>query len=244
VITLLLGAIVGVSLSAREKLKNEQSKLEQFITVTLNSQENEKQFLARELHDETAQHLVDILHKIDDVQDSVDSSNMTAHRELASLRSSVEDVLDGTRRFMLGLRPPQLDDLGLLPALQALCQDTSETTGIDVRLTYSDKVPPLPKATELAIYRIAQEALTNAGRHSRASSILLKAFCHNTTLTLSIEDDGIGSPRFPDEHLARQGKFGQIGMVERARLAGGSATIISSTGRGTKVILEVPISGR
>lgn len=240
-ITLLLGGLVGSLLRSRRLLLAQQSDLEQFITRSLQVQEEEKQYLARELHDETAQQLVDVLHEIDEVQEAAAHDPATNER-LLQLRDTVEGVLDGTRRFMLGLRPPQLDELGLVPSLQWLCDEMDgDTESVEVTLETDGNPPPsLSKDAELAVYRIAQEALTNVRRHSHARSAGVNLSRLDDGIRLSISDDGVGFNARPSGDLARHGKFGLIGLAERARLAGGAARIESAPGRGTRVTVDIP----
>ncbi len=243
-ITLLLGGLVGSLLRSKQLLLGQQDDLERFISRSLQVQESEKQHLARELHDGTAQELIDVLHEIDDVHDSAQHDTMTGER-LDKLRATVEDVLDGTRRFMQGLRPPQLDELGLLPSLRWLCDeiDAEDDLAAVCELDETQPLPELTKDAELAVFRIVQEALTNVRRHSGARQATVSISPTAQGLRVMIADDGQGFDTRPLGDLASQGKFGLIGLAERARLAGGSARIESTPGHGTRITIAVSASG-
>lgn len=240
-ISMLLGGLIGMILNGREELQEQHRSLEQFASETLRSQETEKRFLARELHDETAQQLVDILHEIDEVREGASEDGAQLVGSLSVLRCSVETVLEGTRRFMQGLRPPQLDELGLGPSLRWMCTQMSEETGITIAAEIPAELPRMANHVELALYRMAQEGLTNARRHAQVSHIGLRLQVQGKTLRAVIEDDGAGFIPTAPQQLAREGKFGLLGVYERARLVGGTASIRSSPGRGTRVTIEVPV---
>lgn len=241
-ISVLLGGLIGILLNARERLQEEHSSLERFISGTLDSQETEKKYLARELHDETAQRLVDIMHEIDEISERDGWLPAGSNEQLRGIRSSVEDVLESTRRFMQGLRPPQLDDLGLGPSLVWLGQQLQEESGIEVHVDLPDDVPELPPVSALVLYRVTQEALTNARRHGRASRIDVQVNVLDDEVEAQIRDDGAGFVPPRQSALSREGRFGLIGIFERARLAGGAARVDSAPGQGTRVTLRLPVA--
>ena len=235
----LLGGLIGITFNRRDELKRWQGTLEQLISETLSKQESERLYLARELHDATAQDLVDVLHEIDAIQE--ETADAGAQERLVALRASVESVLDGTRTMMEGLRPAQVDELGLEPSLRWLCEEVQQASGLRVEFDAHGTGPQLSQEQDLAIYRMAQEALTNARRHSQATLVRVVLLANATALRLSISDDGQGFTFTSPDHLARQGKFGLVGLLERARLLGGSASVRSSLGEGTLVTVEMPL---
>jgi signal transduction histidine kinase len=242
-ISLLLGVFIGNQLNNKERLSREQSKLERYVTETLEVQENERQHLARELHDDTAQQLVDVSHDIDKVIENLNEGRTNTVNELKQLRTDVEAVLDGTRRVIQGLRPPLLEELGLEASLQWLAEETANETGIAINVKVEGEKVRFPGIIELTLFRIAQETLTNAKRYSQANHIELSLEYLQDRVRLIAVDDGIGFDQVEHERLEKEGKFGLTGITERARLAGGKAWVKSAPGKGTTVRVELPIAG-
>jgi two-component system sensor histidine kinase UhpB len=199
----------------------------------LAAQETERLRIARELHDELGQTLTAVALR----------AELTAKRkgaenpEFGEIAEIVQHSLDDVRRISLELRPGALDELGLLNALISLCTRISEQTGIRVRRELEGPIPDLPPDVELAVYRIAQEALTNAVRHSQASEVTVSLRCSDGELLLSVADDGDGLP----EHVIAGG--GLTGMRERALLIGAALEIESAPGAGVKVTMRLALGG-
>jgi signal transduction histidine kinase len=135
-----------------------------------------------------------------------------------------------------------LDDLGLGAAVRGLISDLTEADGIDAKLHVVGKARRLMPEEELTLFRIAQEALHNARRHSGASRVEIKLEFHLDNVRMTIKDNGRGfdAPRRTDE-LVTLGKLGLIGMDERARALGGTLTIQSKLGQGTTIVVAVPV---
>jgi two-component system sensor histidine kinase UhpB len=150
----------------------------------------------------------------------------------------VQQGLADVRRISLELRPGALEELGLLNAMISLCARVSEQTGMRIRRALEGPIPDLAPDVELAVYRIAQEALTNALRHSRASEVTVSLRCSHGELLLSVKDDGDGLP----EHVVAGG--GLTGMRERAMLIGAALTIESNPGAGVEVALRLALNGQ
>jgi two-component system sensor histidine kinase UhpB len=195
--------------------------------TALAAQEAERLRIAQELHDEIGQTLTAVTIQADQAADGDPELTSQALRCVAD---AVRDSLDEVRRIARELRPEALDDLGLVNALIALCRRVDAQGGLLVRRDLQGKLPPLSREVELVVYRIAQEALTNALRHSnaRSASVALKADAE--TLTLRVADDGEG---MPDELPG--GTAGIAGMRERALLVGGRLSIRSRPDQGTEV---------
>jgi signal transduction histidine kinase len=241
-ISLLLGVFIGNQLNNKERLAREQTKLERYVAETLTVQEKERQHLARELHDDTAQQLVDVSHGIDEVVENLGEGGKEAVNGLKEMRTEVEAVLDSTRRIIQGLRPPLLEEMGLEASMQWLAEETAKETGISIDVTVKGEKVRFPSMIELALFRIAQEALTNARRYSRAKHIDLSLEYLRDKVRLIVSDDGIGFNQVEHEQLEKEGKFGLTGITERARLAGGKAWIKSAPGKGTNITVEMPIA--
>lgn len=200
--------------------------------VALAAQERERLRVARELHDEIGQNLTAItLH----AERSAEDEGADAPAELRRIAEDIRYTLDEVRRVARELRPEALDDLGLVNALITLCARVGES-GLKVERRLSSGVPPLDAETELVVYRIAQESLTNVVRHARAQRVELELDADGDTVSLVVRDDGTGlSSRVPRD------ASGVAGMRERALLVGGSLTVFSEPGKGTEVRLAMPI---
>jgi signal transduction histidine kinase len=239
--TSLLAAFIGTLLNSRDRITVEQQRLELFISQTLERQELERQYLAHELHDETAQELVDISHKIDELLEDKNGTQPYVADMLSQLRHDVDQILEGTRRLIQGIRPPLLEELGLKPALLWLVDQTAEEAGIEVKLGIVEPMSRITRAVEISLFRIAQEALTNAKRHSRATRIDLAIMVEGKQVVMKVTDNGAGF-HVPDaEALMRHGKFGIMGIMERARLVGGNVQVESMPGVGTTVTAQMPL---
>jgi PAS domain S-box-containing protein len=209
------------------------------LNDVLSAQEDERRRIARELHDETAQTLTSLLVGLRSVEEAQDLGQ--AQGAASSLRTLVSGALDGVQRIAGGLRPSVLDDLGLADALERLVADVERGSPfrIDLHVT-GPRAPRLPETIEIALYRVTQEALTNAGKHAapKAVSVLL----HRTpnVVRLVIEDDGQG---FDADATPSSRQLGLVGMRERAHLVGGSMTVESTVDRGTTICINVPLAG-
>jgi two-component system sensor histidine kinase UhpB len=200
--------------------------------TALAAQEAERLRVARELHDEIGQTLTAVTIQAERAAHG-DSELAQALRDVADgVRESLEEV----RRIARELRPEALDDLGLANALIALCTRIGAQGGPRVRRDLQPKLPPLSPDVELVIYRVAQESLTNALRHSRASEVTLSLTADAENVTLAVTDDGKGLPT----QLPRD-SAGIAGMRERALLVGGMLSLASVRGQGTEVRLTIPI---
>jgi two-component system sensor histidine kinase UhpB len=196
------------------------------------AQEAERRRLARELHDELGQSLTGVLLQVDHAIRTPEAAQLEEARETA--RRSLEDV----RRIARDLRPDTLEELGLASALNALATRLTRDAGVAVERRLDGAVPELPADTEVVVYRVAQEALTNVARHAGASRVTLGlARPPGDRVVLTVDDDG---PGFPDG--ASGAGRGITGMRERALLVRGRMELLSSPLGGARVRLEVPIA--
>lgn len=199
------------------------------------AQEAERRRLARELHDETGQALTSILLGLRGVEEAETDEQRRA--AVDGVRELVRATLQDVRQLAVELRPTALDDFGLVPALQRLTHTFSESTGIQVDLESAMPAERLPADTETALYRILQEALTNVVKHARASRVSILLARKPSSVTVVIEDDGVGF----DVASARPDGLGLVGMRERVALLGGRLAIESTPGAGTTCLAEVPL---
>jgi two-component system sensor histidine kinase UhpB len=200
----------------------------------LSAQESERRRIARELHDEVGQSLTAVLL---DLKRAADLSVDHALRvELAQAQETTRSSLDEVRRLAHRLRPGVLEDLGLVSALTALTTELSDHTGLLIRRHFEAGLPRLDEQTELVLYRVAQESMTNVARHAGAERIDLYLTGHEDAVVLRVKDDGRGIG------LAHEGA-GLRGMRERALLIGASLELAAAPNGGTEVSLTVPVQG-
>jgi signal transduction histidine kinase len=206
--------------------------------------EDERKRIARELHDEAGQTLTSLLLGLKHIEDSsADSSNKAKAVELRSLTAHTLDLM---RDMALELRPSTLDHLGLVAALERYVAEYGRKHGLEADFDAGGlDGARLSPQTETALYRIAQEALTNVLRHARARGVSVLLERRDSRAILVVEDDGAGF----DVEVARHsgspaGDLGILGMEERALLAGGSLTIESRPGHGTAVFVEAPLEDK
>jgi two-component system, NarL family, sensor histidine kinase UhpB len=214
-----------------------RARLREVAVRALTAAEEERKRIARELHDETAQLLAVLLIRIRLVRAADPDA---ADALLEDMRREIGQALEGVRRFARGLRPPALDELGLVPAIEAHVRSLREATGIDITIDAAPVGRDLPPEAELAVYRIVQEALSNVVRHSGAGRAEVHLAREGETLRLCVRDDGHGF----DVAAMKQpgGGLGLFGMEERAAYLGGRVEVESRPGAGTTVRAEVPVA--
>jgi len=199
------------------------------------AQEDERRRLARELHDETGQALTSILLGLKSLEELDDVSALG--EAVAALRERVVATLQDVRRLAVELRPAALDDFGLEAALERLTAGFAEQTGMKVELESRLHDDRLHEEVETVLYRIVQEALTNIAKHSEAGRVSIVVTQKAGSVGAIIEDDGRGFDPGSDV----DGGIGLIGMRERVALLDGSLAIESAPGRGTTLVVEVPV---
>jgi two-component system sensor histidine kinase UhpB len=199
----------------------------------LAGQEAERLRIARELHDQVGQELTAVLLLLSRLHTRApDELRPTVLDVQDSVRASLEDL----RRIAIELRPEALDDLGLVSALSVLCDRFAQQSGLDVACRIGEVLPELPASTELVIYRVAQEALTNVARHSGSDRAELSLQPRDSQIVLTVRDHGEGLP------AGRPPGSGIRGMRERAGLVGAALEIQDADpGPGTEVRLQLPI---
>jgi len=250
-----IGQQLGVAIENAQLYQQERRALElcrisdeysrQYVRNIIMAQEDERKRIARELHDDTAQGLLLLSRRIDALADRLEGVPEPVVQGLEELRSLTGDILQGVRRYGQDLRPPALDDLGLLSALEGVTAGLREANGIETELEVTGRQQCLPPEIELVLFRIAQEALRNVQRHAQASGAVVRVEFSDNRIRIAVSDDGKGFE--PPEllgSLAQKGKLGLIGMRERAQLVGGTLTVHSKPGQGTTVVADVPVEGR
>ncbi|MBF6614975.1 MAG: PAS domain-containing protein [Chloroflexi bacterium] len=202
------------------------------------AQEDERRHIARELHDEIGQYLTGLRFMLEKLSTSSEQQEGTEGQIAPSLEV-LSDLTERVRNLALDLRPTMLDDLGLLHALLWYVQRYQTQTGIEVSFHHMGLEGRLPTDVETAVYRVVQEALTNVARHSESRQVTLQLFSDGQ-VTAVIEDQGKGFD--VAEAFARHTSTGLSSMRERVALVGGEFSAESSPGRGTTIIVNIPIA--
>ncbi len=226
---------------SREELGRKEELRARLLEQVITAQEEERKRIARELHDETSQALTSLMVGLKVLEQRPDLAE--TREALADLRALTGKTLDAVHNLALQLRPSVLDDLGLAPAVDRMVAEYQRTHGIEVTFETNLRIGPrLPATIETALYRIAQEALTNVARHAKARSVSVLLEARRGSVTLIVEDDGCGFDAA--SRLAEVGDdrcLGVFGMRERATLLGGTLIIESTPGSGTTVFVAVPL---
>jgi len=228
------------------KVQAAQEGLRDYIGAITSAQEEERTRLARELHDDTIQAVIALKQRVQLAQKSVKTQG--GHQVLNELESLAEQTVENLRRLTRALRPIYLEDLGLVTALEMLARETSQANHLQVDFLLSGHERRLPREMELALYRIAQEALNNVVHHAKASHAALN-ITFEQEIQLEVTDNGVGFhvPTSPTD-FAPSGHFGLLGMRERADLIGARLEVRSATsskensGRGTRLSVCLPNS--
>lgn len=214
--------------------------MQYYISQVTRAVEAERLRISRELHDETAQVLSRLSRDLDSLALREKKLPKSTLEHLTKLREMADSALGEVRRYSQDLRPSILDDLGLVAALEWLVADLEKQSGMTTSVSITGNQRRLAPETELAIFRIAQEALSNVKKHSHASALKVKIDFEEKALTIVISDDGQGFniPQRASD-LALSGRLGIIGMRERAHLVGGTFIVQSEVGSGTAITLRV-----
>jgi signal transduction histidine kinase len=216
-----------------------------YIGRITEAQEEERQRISRELHDETVQQLIVLDQRLQLLDADLREHGHIERGQLTDLRDAAGKTIRGIRRLSRGLRPDYLEDLGLSAALGVLAGEAQAAYGTPTAFEAQGTAYRLSPETELAVYRVAQEALSNMGRHASARQVQVRLSFDASALRLSVCDDGGGFDMPEDvEELGKKGHWGLIGMRERAGSVGGRLDVVSAPGRGTRIELTVAPQGR
>lgn len=225
-----------------EQLREAQAGMRSYAAALTRGQEEERARLARELHDETVQTLIALEHRVHMLRKAISRNPEEAAHKAGELAQMVAGAEQEVRRLIRALRPLYLDDLGWIPALRGLVDDLNGTDNLRATLQVSGDEQRLGPAAELALFRIAQEAILNVARHSGGTEVTVRVTFGSDAVTLSIRDDGRGfSPPTRVEELASAGHFGLMGIQERAQLVGARLQIDSAPGEGTHLQVNLPV---
>ena len=229
----------------RLALDERQKQLRYLAGALLESQSSERRTIARELHDEMGQQLAAVRINLQVmIEQESRATDADAAARLARLQDSlamVQQLIAQVRSRALDLHPAVLDDLGLAAALQWLCERQQQRLGLEVSLSGDDAIGALPPLVELACFRIAQEAINNAARHSGTDRIELRLALDGDWLHLQVRDNGQGFDAEDMANLKRGHSLGLVSMRERAEQLGGRFEIQSHPGQGTTIVVALPL---
>ncbi|MCI0477162.1 MAG: sensor histidine kinase, partial [Anaerolineales bacterium] len=211
---------------------------------TVAAQEEERKRIARELHDETGQLLTALAVGLGGVEQTIEQDPVRAQYQIAELKNMTMAAIDSLRQFVSDLRPSVLDDLGLVSALRWLAEQSAERAQLQIDFQVVGVKRRLASQIETVLFRIAQEGLNNIGRHARATRAVVRLEFAEAKVLLSVEDDGCG---FAVEQILgaqpQRRAWGLLGVQERIQLVGGTFNVESELGRGTRLMVEIPIEG-
>jgi PAS domain S-box-containing protein len=233
-LAMIICADVTARRAAEESLKRKEQSLRQLLDVY----ERHRQLMAYEIHDGVTQPLAGALMILEGTVPLLQARCSRVTRQgFSRVADLLREGVAQSRRLMGGLRPPVLDESGLPAALDYLVHEVRRDLGIEVALSLGMEAGRLAAPLETAVFRIVQEGLANVGRHSRSALARVAVVQEGNRLRIEVEDQGVGF----DPEAVDPARFGLQGIRERARLLGGAATIDSAPGRGTRILVDLPV---
>ena len=225
---------------AEEALRTNEERLRQLSRSLFAAEEDQRRLLARELHDRVGQNVTALALNLNMVRGELPAESLQkVNTRLGDCETLLDDTAQLIRDVMVDLRPPGLDELGLVAALNEHAHQVAGRSGFSATVRGTDVAPRLPPAEEITLFRIAQEALTNVAKHARATEVTLTLESGPDMVILTIADNGRGFD--PAARPARpSASLGLVGMRERAESIGGQLRVESAPGQGTRVIVEAP----
>ncbi len=236
------GVPIGFQHIARDITEEQHMQESQryYLEQVTRAQEQERTRISRELHDDTIQSLVVLARQIDALASSKSDLPPEVRSKLEELWQQTNNIMQGVRRLSQDLRPAALDRLGLIPAIQMLASNTTQYSGIPVKVRIMGSERRLGEEVELVLFRIVQEALRNVWRHSGATAAEVTVEFTNYKIKVTVSDNGKGFDLPPSVvDFAKDGKLGLAGMEERARLVGATLSAESARGKGTSIAIEM-----
>jgi PAS domain S-box-containing protein len=207
------------------------------------AEENERRRISRELHDGLGQILTGIKFNFATFERMISAKNREERQRFAEIKELLNSAIIEVRRISHNLTPRTLDDFGLVPALEFLCRQVAQHRGVKIEFAAHNLAERLSANLETGLFRIAQEALNNIAKHAEAATANLNIARQAATITLCIEDDGKGFRYDNNPHAEPQGNgMGMINMRERVEALNGVLTIESQPGRGTKIVIVLPLN--
>jgi ligand-binding sensor domain-containing protein/signal transduction histidine kinase len=227
--------------SARQDLDDAYQRLRRLTCRFEAAKEDERKRIARELHDELGPSLTAVIINLQLLSTQRRSEQLT--RRVEETVDLVDRMIQRIRDISLDLRPPLIDELGIVPALSGYLESVSERTGIPISMRGDKELGPLPAHVPITVFRVVQEAVTNVIRHAGSCRIEIAVHRNDAAIDVSVEDDGKGFDVGETMENAATGKaIGLLGMQERVGMTGGKIEIDSTPGRGTRIRVRLPLS--
>ena len=208
----------------------------------INAQESERRRVARDLHDSVNQILSSVKFRMESVEERTRRKDKALRDVVASAKVSLEKAMHEVRRISQNLRPSELDDLGVIPAVRSMCEEFEEVAKVDVDLKFLRFPKKLSPEIEVTMYRIIQEALSNVAKHAEATRLVIRCERDHSLLTLKIKDNGKGSDQQDlTAHPSKNSGMGLLNMKERAAYVGGTVSVHSSPKGGMEISVQLPL---
>lgn len=235
-----LGTIQDITAEreAEDEIRNSREELRELSKHLQTIQEEERAFIAREIHDELGQRLTGIKMDLSWIKNKLSDENVDLFERITSLNELIDDTVKSVRKISSELHPAILDDLGLRAAIEWQVSEFEKRTEINCDMNLEENDLDFDKDQAKAIFRILQESLTNIMRHSQAKNVEINLLQANDEIGLNIKDDGVGIKHLNE---SAQKSFGILGMKERAYSLGGTLTILSEENKGTNINLSIPV---
>lgn len=227
-------------IKAEEELKESYKAIRTLTDHLQKVREEERAHIAREIHDQLGQQLTVLKMDVAWLNKKIDAADESPLKiKMKELLTMLDDTVKTVRRISSELRPSLLDDMGLFTAIEWHLEDFSKRTGLETSLLAGKEPEKLPDNIKTGLYRIFQESLTNVVRHANATKVIIRAEVNDNMLVLSIADNGTG---FDVSKIKSKKTFGILGMQERSAMMGGNYSITSAPGKGTTIVVSVPIN--
>ena len=233
---------INVRKRIEKALRKSESQLRHLSSKLFNAQEDERHRLSRELHDQLGHDLVLLKNRFNSIKKKLSPNQAILHKELVEIREYVNQIIENVRRIAAELCPTILEDLGLFASLQWMVENFANQHSLKISLNMEDIDHLFSKETQINLYRIFQESLTNISKHAQAKKVLIAVTKKEGQVIFRIKDDGKGFDlkQLCEKDPARCG-MGLTAMKERANLSGGYFEIESSPGKGTLICFKIPI---
>jgi signal transduction histidine kinase len=231
-----LSSLESRGAAQRERAERAEKQLRRLSHGLVKAQEEERKNISRELHDALGQKLSYIGMELGALDDHRSAGTAEIHARLEDIKRLVTESIRFVRDLSMTLRPAMLDELGLGSALRWQAREFARRTSIEVDVQLHGDLDGLPETHRINIYRVVQEGLTNCAKHSKAKTVRIGVYGDDTTVRLTIQDDGVGF----DSSTPRRG-LGLIGIEERVSELGGTLTITSTPGKGTLLEAQAPL---
>lgn len=222
--------------------KSLEENLRYYLREITRAQEEERKYIARELHDDMAQIMGSLSRRLDNLLRKRHHFGPDEASDLQEIQSLLNQGLQSMNSFIQDMRPSLLDDLGLIPALRSMTNNLERTEGIITSFSLIGEERRFSNEIELPLFRIVQEALSNIRKHSQATEVSVSAEFNGNGIRLTVMDNGKGFKLQESmDNLPRNGKLGLMGMHERVWLLGGTINFDSQPGIGTSIEVTVPV---